>query len=489
MFRIEIAEEKTAIHTNRLRTAVVETLEHRRFLSASPTPSFFHDPHILETTIYTESNNPASGQNAVLAFHRNPATGSLTELAGGPYLTKGTGNLNSQELLGPDDSDKEVIANSDDTLLFAVNQGSNSIAVFHIHSDGTLDLVNGHPFSSGGVQPVSLALSGNRLYVVNRGDEVQGAPGSVAPNYTGFYVNDNGSLTPIPHSTVTLPVGLSPSQVLVSNDDHFLFGDNFTPPPLLNVSEANTVAPFKIAPNGSLSPASGGPVAAPVSPPLVLGLAQSPDHRILYTGLVATNSLGVFTYNSSGALTFVKSIPTQGGATCWVLVNADGSRLYVGDSATDSVGVFSLANPLNPVEIQEFSLGGPKSSTPGAPNQTVDFQLTLDASGKTLFVLNHQTALDGSFTAGNQIHSLAVGSDGKLSEASASPLLLPASQVPVGAHPQGLAVVTTELELPRFPFFPFEFFGNQPIRGGHDSSHGWTSNDDIRDLIDRLFGH
>jgi 6-phosphogluconolactonase (cycloisomerase 2 family) len=466
--------------------AIFEVLEPRWLMSGNPAPFEIHGAADGPSVVYIESNNPAAGENAVLAFRRNPATGALKELSSGPFLTGGTGFLNSKGLLGPDDSDREVIASPDGQFLFAVNQGSDSIAVFRIHHDGSLDLVDGHAFSSGGVQPVSLALSGNRLYVANRGDEIQGSTGTVAPNYTGFYVGDDGSLSAIPNSTATLPVGLSPSQVLVSNDNQFLFGDNFTPPPLLNVSQSNTIDPFKIGAGGSLSPAAGGPVGAPVSPPLILGLDQSPTRRIVYAGLTGIASLGVFTYDSNGALTFVKSVPTQGGATCWVTVNADGTRLYLGDSATDSVGVFSLADPLNPVEIQEFSLAGPKTSTPGGKNETVDFQLALDPTGRNLYTLNHQTKLDGSFTDGNQIHILSVADDGTLSEPGGSPLLLPASEVPPGAHPQGIVVVTPDsghgngerADVARF-------FSSQPVH----QDQGWqqdTGSDDHRDGLDRL---
>ena len=112
----------------------------------------------------------------------------------GSFATDGTGVANAQGLLGPDDSDKEVIASPDGRLLFAVNQGSNSIAVFRVHGDGSLTLVDGTAFSSGGTEPVSLSIDGSRLYVVNRGDEIQGQTGSIAPSITVFTIRQNGFL-------------------------------------------------------------------------------------------------------------------------------------------------------------------------------------------------------------------------------------------------------------------------------------------------------
>ena len=454
-----------------------ELLEDRRLFSADSLISSTFAAHRAADTVYIESNNPAAGANAVLGFHRDSVTGALSPLPGGPFLTNGAGFYNSQELLGPDDSDKEVIASPDGKFLFAVNQGSNSVAVFRILDDGSLDLVDGHAFPSGGTQPDSLALNGNVLYVTNRGDAEMGVAGTIAPNYTAFTVNHDGSLSAIPGSTVTLPVGLSPAQALVSDDGQFLFGDNFTPPPLLSVAGSNTIEPFQIGSSGTLTPAKGGGVGAAVSPPLILGLAQNPNANIIYAGLPGTGQLAVFTFNDKGALKFIRAIDTQGGGTCWVAINSDGTRLYTSDSGTDSVGVFSLDDPKNPVLIQEFSLGGPKSPTAGGANETVNFQLALDPSGTHLYLLNHQTAADGSFTAGNQIHSLLINPDGTLSEPGGSPLLIPSSLVPAGSHPQGLAVITTTDDSRLY----YNLFSNQSIQ---------DNNDDLRhaagDLLDLL---
>ena len=127
----------------------LESLESRQLMSVSAlakaTPSF----------IYTETDNSNPGQNAVIAF-RNNGHGKVTQI--GSFKTNGTGLANPQGLLGPDDSDKEVIASPDGRLLFAVNQGSNSVAVFAVKPNGALKLVNNQAVSSGGTEPVSLSI-------------------------------------------------------------------------------------------------------------------------------------------------------------------------------------------------------------------------------------------------------------------------------------------------------------------------------------------
>jgi hypothetical protein len=392
------------------------------------------------TTVYTESNNPAAGQNAVLAFHQN-ADRSLTQFAS--FNTGGTGQINLPKVIGPDDSSQEVITTADDRFLFAVNQGSNSVSSFRIDPDGTLHLVG--TFGSGGIQPDSLGIAGDTLYVSNRGDSAVGHPGTVAPNLTGFRIQGEGGLTPIPHSTVTFPVDTSPSQNLVTPDGRLLFADIFAVPGS-TAAQGNTLAPFQVEPNGRLELSPGGNVGAPASPPLLLGAALNPNHRIIYAGLTAVNEVAVFTYDRSGKLAFVGDSPVQGAGPCWAVVSADGRFLYTGDTATDSVGVFSLADPLHPVQIQEFTLGGPHAP-PASPPGTLEtnaFQLALSPDGRTLYAISQSTDPTGSFPAGNQLHILSVAADGTLSEPK-GPVLLSAAGVPGDAHPQGIAVVTSRL--------------------------------------------
>lgn len=390
--------------------ARVELLEGRALPSAFG-PAF----------VYVESNNPNPGQNAVLAFRRDPATGGLTQI--GSFPTGGTGAA------GVQDTDQEVVASPDGRLLFTVNQGSQSVTSFRVADDGSLSRIG--TFDSGGAQPVTVGLAGNRLYVGNRGGS------GLAPNYTGFTVAADGSLTPIPESTVSLPAGLTPALPLVSRDRQFVFGDNFgsgTTDPSLN----NTIEPFRIAPDGTLQLAPGG--AASAGTGLLLGFAAHPTQQIIYAGLASAKAVGVFTYDANGSVTFVRSAPDQGAAICWLVASADGRFLYVANTGSDTIGVYSLADPLNPVQVQEFQLGG-ILAPPGSPagtRQTADYQIALDPSGRWLYVVGQSN--NAAFQQGNALHVLSVAEDGTVSEPS-SPVQFSVADVPAGARPQGVAVV------------------------------------------------
>ena len=372
-----------------------------------------------ESFVYVESNDPAG--NAIFGFVRH-ADGSLAPLPGSPYAAGGLG-ITPTFALGPFDSDQNVIVNPEHTLLFAVNGGSNSIAVFTIAGTGKLTPVAGSPFPSGGSNPVSVGLAGATLCVVNQ-DQDPDHPGVFLPNYTSFQVNPQGKLTPIVNSTFFVDAGSSPSQALIAPNNRLMFGADFL---------GGLLRTFKIAPSGRLSPG----VAQPLPPgefaftgaaPNPLGLAVHPTLPLLYVDFVTISRIGVYRYNPSGNLQFLRSVPDSGMAPCWARVNQAGTRLYASNTGDSSISVYDLSvDPTEPIEIQKVSL-----RTTGNC-----FQITLDSTESYFYVVTQQSAASENVTA-NGLNVLKVAPDGTLTEVPSSPTLLP---VPNLVRPQGVAAL------------------------------------------------
>jgi 6-phosphogluconolactonase (cycloisomerase 2 family) len=292
------------------------------------------------------------------------------------------------------------------------------------------------------VQPASLALAGDKLIVTNRGDALQGATATAAANITVFDVRDDGSLKHVNNSTVSFPIGLSPSQVEVSPDGKFVFADNFAIPGT-TPAQANELDSFRITSKGTLELVTGGVATADVAAPTLLGIATHPTQRIIYGGLVAGKQIAVFTYDKKGTLKFVKAVDDQGAGPCWTTVSADGKFLYVVNTGTVSVGVYSLADPLNPVQIQEFALQQPAPPAGATKAPLGAFEFALDPSGKVLDVLTQSTSATLDYPQGNAIHSLLVAKNGLLSEPNA-PVTFSTTEVPPTARIHGVAIVTTQ---------------------------------------------
>ena len=116
---------------------------------------------------YVDDNT--TGTNTIAAFDRH-ADGSLTPQAGSPFAIGGAG-LGSG--LG---SQGAIQASPDGRFLLAVDAGSNQISVLRLTCDGAPELV-GKPVSSGGIRPVSIAISRTGLvYVANTGQRRQQLP-------------------------------------------------------------------------------------------------------------------------------------------------------------------------------------------------------------------------------------------------------------------------------------------------------------------------
>ena len=188
---------------------------------------------------FTYVNDNTAVANTVAGFDRH-ADGSLTPIPGSPFATGGAG-------LGTGLASQGAIqATPDGRFLLAVDAGSNQISVLRVTAHGVPKPV-GPPVSSGGVEPVSIAISRSGLvYVANAGN-------GGSNNYTGFRLHFNGTLTPIPHSTVPVPDGSGVADVFFNATGNHLVGTR------VNTSLIDS---FVVLPGGRLLAAHGSPFTA-----------------------------------------------------------------------------------------------------------------------------------------------------------------------------------------------------------------------------------
>jgi 6-phosphogluconolactonase (cycloisomerase 2 family) len=351
--------------------------------------------------IYVESNiSSVANQNSVFGF-ANDGAGNLTPLSGSPFLTSGTGVAE----MGAVNADQEVVANAAGTALYAVNGHTNTIAGFAIHRDGTLTTIAGSPYPSGGQDPVSIGLAGKFLAVANKNlDPNQNNSGHV-PNYTTFSVQGDGSLIMNVGGTHNLTKNSGPSQALVLGSHHVMFGLEML---------TSRIASFRYDKTGLLTELNS------VTPPdgnAFLGEIAHPSLPALYAALPVTDQMAVYKFNNSGVMSHILTLANPGGEICWLTMNADGTRLYTGESLTDTLTVYDTTNALNPVQIQHVTL----SATDGPV-----INIQVDPTGDFLYAL-----------AGHGIHTFNVDTDGMLTE-TVDPVVIPTSTDDI---PIGLAVV------------------------------------------------
>ncbi len=390
------------------------------------TPSSQHLTPGVDGTAYVESNIALPGRNSILAMRYHG--GSFRPMQVTEYLTGGAGSADLDDR-GVLDADQQLITNADHTLLFGINQGSDTVAVFHIANDGVLTPVNGSPFASGGTAPGSLGIAGKILIVANKAHDGVRDLAAVKPNYTTMQIDGDGALHPTGHTIEAEPKA-SPTQVYVAAAGSLVFA----------TEESGTTRAFKLGSDGSLTEATGSPLPLPdslfttgqprPSPVWPAGLSVNPAAPILYTGVPNYNSILTIDYTGDGVMTIdTGAADPKAVLPCWSVVSADGTRLYFANAGSDNISVWDLnANPQQPQLLQTVPLRGG-----GNP-----WNLVIDPGGTLIYIITPRQV--ASLVPGGQgqlLHTLAIGGDGTLTETSDSPVPLPAS---LDTNPIGLAI-------------------------------------------------
>ncbi len=313
--------------------------------------------------VFVQTDNTAGNQ--VVAYSR-AADGALTPA--GTYDTGGLGGVLAGSVVDHLASEGSLTYDQQNNLLYAVNAGSNTVSVFAVRGD---QLALRQVVSSGGSFPVSVAVHGNLVYVLNAegGGSVQGyfvafgrlnpLPGSnralgLNPTATPQFVNTPGQVAFSPDGSQLIVttkangsdidvfgVGffgyLSTSPVVNAEPGAVPFGVTFDPAGHLVVAEANTnaVATFTLNWNGTVTPIDT----------VLTGQAATcwivPARGFYYASNAGSASLSGYTSNWHGQLGFVGQTTTDAG-TVDAAASAGGQYLYVQTGGNGIVDEFAV---------------------------------------------------------------------------------------------------------------------------------------------------
>jgi hypothetical protein len=338
--------------------------------------------------VYLDGNN--TGTNTIAAYDRH-ADGSLAATPGSPFAAGGSGlgtGLGSQGAIQVTDGGRYVLA---------VDAGSNQISVLRVNQDGSLVSVAGSPFSSGGVEPNSIAVNHDLVYVSNSGN---GGPG----DYTGFHLTATGQLVPIPGSTVPLPASAAPGDVLFNSDGSKLVGTRVG---------SSQIDSFTVGRDGLLTAAPGSPFPAQGLGPFGSEFRPTNPDQLFVSNAHDGPGLGTvsaFTDTANGTLESIGSSPfaDQQTAPCWVSIDPSGQFLFAVNTGSGTISRFSI-DPSGKLTL----LGSTPVNNAGGVGGT-DPAITAD--GRNLYV--NETAAHG--VAEFAVHG------GDLTELQGSPVPLPA---------------------------------------------------------------
>jgi 6-phosphogluconolactonase len=299
----------------------------------------------------------------------------------------------------------------DGDFLLAADAGSNQISVLRIGRNGALAPVEGSPVGSGGIQPISIAVHDDLVYVANEGN------GSTGSNYTGFRLSSRGMLTPLSNSTFPLSPTALPGDVLFNPTGDHLVGTEVGP-----ANGPSFIDSFSVGDDGRLTSAPGSPFPAQAVGPFGSQFRPtSPSELYVSNAHGAANAGSVSAYRvaDNSVLNPIGASPyaDKQTAPCWVEITHDGQFLFTVNTAVPSISRFRILNN------GALSLLG--STVFNDPTGLRPFDARLDPSGKTLYVVDAGLAMVSAFDVDG----------GQLRELDSSPFPLP-----VGATPFGIAV-------------------------------------------------
>ena len=349
--------------------AVASTSFASSSLSNKGAPSYGYSGGSHAVFVQTDST---SG-NDVVAYHR-AADGALSPA--GSYPTGGLGGVLGGSVVDHTASQGSLTYDPWHSLLYAVNAGSNTVSVFAVSGD---HLALRQVLGSGGTFPVSVAVHGDLVYVVNALD------GGSLQGYRVF----GSFLVPLPGSSRALGLNPDASPQFTNTPGQVAFTPDGSRLIVTTKANGNDIDVFDVGFGGWLS-------AAPVvnSEPGTVPFAITFDsHGHLVIAEAGTDALATFAITGRGTLTQLDAAGTGKAATCWVA--PAGSFLFASSAGSAAESGFTAAAD------GQLTLLGATATDAG----TVDASAA--AGGQFLYV---QTGGAGI------VDEYAVGSSGALTE-------------------------------------------------------------------------
>ncbi len=315
-----------------------------------------HDPpRHTGAAVFVQTNDPAG--NSVVAYERSE-DGSLDEA--GTYPTGGLGGALDGAVVDRLASQGSLTFDRGAGLLYAVNAGSDTVTVFAVRGER---LLRRQVFPSGGDFPVSVAVHGRVVYVLNArdGGSVQG------------YVRLGTKLRPIRFWNRELGLDPEAAPEFVNTPGEVAFTPDGGKLLVTTKANGNAVAVFDVRRFGGLS---HSPVVNELPETVPFAISFDPAGRLVLAQ--AAGSVSSFDVEGDGTLSAIDSAVTGGAATCWIV--AIGSRVYASNTGSDTLSGY---------EVGAGGLLGALGDTASGP---APIDAAASSDGRYLYV---QTGADG----------------------------------------------------------------------------------------------
>lgn len=299
--------------------------------------------------VYTATNDVEG--NTVLVFPRH-SDGTL-----GAAMPVATGGLGTGGGLG---NQGGVVLSDNGRWLLVVNAGSDDVSLFRITHDG-LELADVQP--SGGAQPVSIAVRGSLVYVLNAGEP---------NNVSGFRLR-NGALEPIPGSARSLSAAsTAPAQVQFDPTGRVL---------VVTEKATDLITTFQVQPGTGMLDA-GRSRATPGATPFGFDFTRNGTLIVseAFGGAPGASALSSFSVAADAGLTVISPVVTSGEtAACWIAITRDGRLAFTTNTASGTVSAYHIG------PHGTLTLANAVAANTGGGSSPID--MSISGNGRFAYVL------------------------------------------------------------------------------------------------------
>lgn len=275
--------------------------------------------------VYTMDNSPVG--NHLLIYNRS-ADGRLA--FAGAVTTGGLGTgagLGSQGALARSENGHWILV---------CNAGNDEVSTFAIGNAGA---VLTDKTSSGGKHPISVALHGNTVYVLNAGGQA-GAVDSI----TGFSLID-GKLSPIPNSSHGLSgINTNPAQIGFSDDGTIL---------IVTEKDTGVIDTFRLDEAGGIADAKRFASAGQTP----FGFDVRGDRLVVseaFGGAANASAASSYQIEPDGSLELISaSVPTTESSACWALITTNGRYAYTANTGSATLTGYAVDNAGQLIRLDE----------------------------------------------------------------------------------------------------------------------------------------
>jgi len=311
--------------------------------------------------------------------------------------------------------------------LYVANQDDSTLVQFTISAGGSLTSANTTTLSSEGNTPVAISMNaaGTLLYVANRFQ-----PGCTTAT-TGASTCNGGALAVFPVGTSGAlgtaiangglnywPVGINPTAVNPLADGSAVYVASYDP-----VAGLGYLYSYTASTAGALATVSGSPFFAGVKP---VGIASTPTSRFVYVTDFAQNELIAYSVLGEGVLHPLINGPFKtGNQPSAITVDPRGIYIYISNQLDNSVSAYEIA-------LQTGTPSAAVNTTGSATNSTGTQPVVIlvdPGFGRFVYTAN---LLDNSVT-GFQLNP----STGTLSPAQSGPYPTVGQPAAIAAVPHG----------------------------------------------------